>query len=270
VERFKDRVALVTGAASGLGRGLALGLAKAGARVIAADIDAAGLAALGGPSILSQPLDVRDAPTFKRTAQAAAARLGRIDYLFNVAGIAAAGEMLALAPDSWRSVIDVNLMGTVNGIAAVYPLMARAGAGHIVNMASITGLLPFALLAPYAASKAAIVSLSESLRLEAETHGVRVTLICPGFIETDIYRKAEAPPGVGEDRSTLVPFKKIDVERAVRTILNGVARDKARIVFPAYWRWCWRLWRIHPALLMPGARRALREARAAIAEAQKP
>lgn len=268
MEGFQDRVGLVTGAASGIGRGLALALAKAGARVIAADIDTAGLAEIAGPSILAQPLDVRDAQTFQRVAEAAA-RLGRIDYLFNVAGFAAAGEVLDLAPDSWRTVLDVNLMGTVNGIAAVYPIMARAGAGHIVNMASITGLLPFPLLAPYAASKAAIVSLSESLRFEAETHGVRVTLVCPGFVETEIYAKAEAPAGLGGECGALVPFKKMDVDRAVRTILSGVARNKARIVFPAYWRWCWRLWRIHPALLTPGARRVLRQARAAIAEAQK-
>ena len=270
MERYRDGVALVTGAASGIGRGIALRLAHIGARVIAADIDEAGLAALGDGAIVPYPLDVRDAAAFRGAAEAVLARFGRIDYLFNVAGVAAAGELYEVSPEAWRRLFDVNLMGTVNGIAAVYPIMIRARAGHIVNMASALGLMPAPLLAPYAASKAAIASLSESLRLEAKRHAVRVTLVCPGFVETEIYRRGDVPANFGPDPGGLVPFKKLGVDSAVRAILKGVARNRARVVFPALWRWCWRLWRISPVLFAPAARIMLAIGRARIARAGKP
>jgi NAD(P)-dependent dehydrogenase (short-subunit alcohol dehydrogenase family) len=269
VEKYRGRVALVTGAASGLGRGIARLLAKSGVRVIAADIDAAALAAVGGGAIVTEALDVRDTAAFHAAAEGAVARFGRIDYLFNIAGVVVAGELLEVTPEAWRRVLDVNLMGTVNGIAAVYPGMARARSGHIVNMSSVMGLLPAPLLAPYAASKAAIVSLSESLRLETDHHGVRVTLVCPGFVRTEIYRRAEAPARFGPDLGSLVPFKSLEVDGAVRSILNGVARNRARIVFPAFWRWYWRLWRLSPALLAPAGRITLARVRALIDGAQK-
>ena len=269
MERFRDRVALVTGAASGIGRAIALQLAQSGARVIATDIDAAGLAAMAGDTIAAEALDVRDAEAFRALAGRAAARFGRIDYLFNIAGVAVAGEVQDVTPGAWRRVLDVNLMGTVNGIAAVYPLMIREREGHIVNMASIAGLLPSPLLAPYAASKAAVVALSESLRIEARHHGVRVTLVCPGFVDTDMYHRGEAPKAYGADRARLVPFKKLDVERAARTTLAGVARNRARIVFPALFRWGWRIWRLHPGLLALGVRLVLALARRRIADAGK-
>ena len=267
MDGYRDRVALVTGAASGLGRGLALGLAAYGAKVVAADIDAAGLATLAADGVEAVALDVRDAAAFRHEAERAAARHGRIDYLFNVAGIAVAGEIHGLAPEAWRRIVDVNLMGTVHGVHAVYPLMMRAGAGHIVNMASIAGLVPFPLLAPYSATKFAVVGFTECLRHEAEMHGVGVTLVCPGFVDTGIYRRAEVQPGFDADSAELLPFPRLETGKAVATILRGVSRRRERIVFPAYWRWCWLLYRLHPALLSPGTRRLLAAARAAVAKA---
>jgi NAD(P)-dependent dehydrogenase (short-subunit alcohol dehydrogenase family) len=260
---FRGRVVIVTGAASGIGRALVRRLARAGAVTTAADIDAAGLAALAAEGIATAAFDVRDGAAFARAAEDVLARHGRIDCLFNVAGVAAAGELPAIAAETWRRVMDVNLMGVLHGVQAVYPAMAQARSGRIVNVASIAGLLPFPMLAPYCASKFAVVGLTECLRHEAAAHGIAVTLVCPGFVDTGIYDRADVPAGYPDSRE-LLPFRRLDVERAVTRIIGAAARRRARVVFPAYWRWCWRLWRLWPPLLTRDTRRYLADARAEI------
>ena len=144
---FKDKIAIVTGGGSGIGQSLGLALAQRGAMVVLADINlerARTSAAAGPPGrLIPVQLDVTDSQAVRNLVEDTAAQYGRLDYIFNNAGIAVAGEAQDLCLEDWRSVLDVNLYGVINGVVAAYPIMVRQGFGHIVNTASIEGLLPF-------------------------------------------------------------------------------------------------------------------------------
>lgn len=187
---FREKSAIITGAASGIGLALAKGLVARGARVWLTDIDSAAASSAAealGASARSLPLDVRDADTFAGIIHDVAAEQDGLDFLFNNAGISGApGETHELSAGHFDRVTDINIRGVTNGIAAAYPLMVEQGQGHIINTASSAGLVPVPLMVPYAMSKHAVVGLSESLRLEAETHGVRVSALCPSAIETPL------------------------------------------------------------------------------------
>ncbi|MBW2245451.1 MAG: SDR family oxidoreductase [Deltaproteobacteria bacterium] len=187
---FRDKSAIVTGAASGIGLALSRALVARGARVWLTDIDseaASSAAEALGTSARSLPLDVRDADAFAKIVHDVAAERGGLDFLFNNAGIVGApGETHELSAGHFDRVSDINIRGVTNGVVAAYPLMVERGRGHIVNTASSAGLLPVPLMVPYAMSKHAVVGLSESLRLEAETHGVRVSVLCPSAIDTPL------------------------------------------------------------------------------------
>lgn len=262
------RVCVITGAASGIGRGLALALGQDGATVVAADIDGAGAAAVvaaidlaGGRAATAATVDVSDAAAVAALVADTVAAHGRLDLMFNNAGIAVTGDARDLTLAHWRRVIDVNLLGVVHGTDAAYKLMAQQGHGHIVNIASLAGLTPFPTNAPYGATKHAVVGLSLSLRAEGEDLGVRVSVVCPGFVESNIYTASEA---VNVPRARLlaqIPFRKVPAEQAARRILDGVARNQAVIVFPGYARVMWWLYRLCPGLVAPLGRRMIRDLR---------
>ncbi|MBI2206495.1 MAG: SDR family NAD(P)-dependent oxidoreductase [Candidatus Rokubacteria bacterium] len=266
---FSGGVAIVTGAASGLGRALVIELARRGAIAVAADIDEAGAQATvdtaraAGGRAEAVVLDVTRADDVEALVADAIARHGRLDYLFNNAGIAVGGEVHELSLEHWRRILDVNLLGPIHGVHAAYPRMVRNSRGHIVNIASLAGLCAYPTMAPYAATKFALVGLSLSLRAEAEAFGVRVSVVCPGFVQTGIY---EAATVVNADRMKLfarLPFAPMDAARAARRIVDGVARNEAVIVFPFYARALWWLSRISAALVRPLQRRAAAEFRSA-------
>ena len=129
---------------------------------------------------------MRSYPSFERAVGEAVQQSGRIDYLFNNAGIGVGGEVDSYTLDDWNDVFDVNLRGVVHGIQAVYPIMIKQRSGHIVNTASMAGLITTVSQASYAATKHAVVALSKTLRLEAERHGVQVSVLCPGVVRTPI------------------------------------------------------------------------------------
>jgi NAD(P)-dependent dehydrogenase (short-subunit alcohol dehydrogenase family) len=190
-------------------------------------------------------------------------RFGRLDLMFNNAGVGIAGEVRDLEPAHWRRVIDVNLWGTIAGTQAAYRVMLRQGHGHIVNIASLGGLIPFPSSVPYAATKHAVVGLSQSLRAEAQLLGVRVSAVCPAFVESGIYRNSIVVNAQREKVVAAIPFKLVPARVAAVKILDGVARNKAVIVFPWYGRVFWRLYRLHPALLAPMLRQMIADFRAA-------
>ncbi|MCB1749573.1 MAG: SDR family oxidoreductase [Gammaproteobacteria bacterium] len=261
---FDGQVAIVTGGASGIGRALGHALAARGAAVVLADIDGAGAAAVAaaiGPRASAHALDVTDAAAVSGLVTDTAARHGRLDLVFNNAGIAVTGDARDLELAHWRRVVEVNLMGVVHGSHAAYRLMAAQGSGHIVNIASLAGLVPFPSNVPYSTTKHAVVGLSRSLRIEGEDLGVRVSVVCPGFVESNIYAAAEAVNLPADDLARDIPFRKVPAEAAARRILDGVLRNEAVIVFPGYARLSWALDRINQRLGLPLARRLIRDLR---------
>ncbi len=262
---YAEKVAIVTGGASGIGRAVCELLAARGASVVVADVngDGAGQVAEGiaakGAKAKAAILDVTDAEAVQRLIEDTACEHGRLDYLFNNAGVTQAAEARDLSAADWRRVIEINLMGVIHGVAAAYPLMVEQGFGHIVNTASVAGLIGCPTATPYAASKYAVVGLSTSLRCEAADLGVKVSVVCPGFVDTAIYESAQV---VNADRRKvygMIPVKMMAAHKAARAILRGVAKNRAVIVFPfTHGRLPWWLHRLHPALLAPFGNRLVR------------
>ena len=262
------QVCIITGAASGIGRALALELGRRGATVVVTDIDAAGAETVASTinagragKAVAQALDVTDAAAVTELVANTCASYGRLDLIFNNAGIAVTGDMRDLSLAHWRRVIDVNLLGVVYGTDAAYKVMAAQGHGHIINIASLAGLTPFPTNAPYSTTKHAVVGLSQSARAEGEDLGVRVSVVCPGFIDSNIYTASEAVNVPREQLLGQIPLRKVPADLAAMRILDGVLRNEAVIVFPAYARIMWWLYRLFPALIAPLGRRMIRDLR---------
>ena len=266
MDAFKEKIAIVTGGASGIGRAVCEQLCKRGATVVVADINgegagevASGISETGGRAQASQ-MDVAREEDVQKLIDETASEHGRLDYMFNNAGICVVGEERDVSLDHWRSVLDVNLFGVIYGTRAAYSLMVKQGFGHIINTASLAGLIPATQEISYTASKHAVVGISNSLRLEGAELGVKVSVVCPGFVQTGVF---DAILAVNVDKEKLmgkIPFK-MEATKAAQEILRGVARNRATIVFPAYARIIWWLYRLHPSLLHPLGRRVIKDFR---------
>jgi NAD(P)-dependent dehydrogenase (short-subunit alcohol dehydrogenase family) len=265
------KIAFVTGGASGIGAALATKLVDGGAEVWIADrqIDEAQELAQrldgGGAKAHAIELDVRSYSSFERAVAEVVQQSGRIDYLFNNAGIGVSGEVDSYTLDDWNDVFDVNLRGVVHGIQAVYPIMIRQHSGHIVNTASMAGLVASPGLGSYTATKHAVVGISKALRVEAERHGVQVSVFCPGVIRTPIMTGGKYGRMNISDEKVLKKFwerlrpmaPEVFAERALRAVLRG----DAIIVVPGWWKAWWYLERLSPALSMRFAKVSLKRLR---------
>ena len=262
-----SRVAIVTGGASGIGRALGAALVARGDRVVLADVDGAAAEEVakrlhaGGPgTATAAAVDVRDAEAVTALVGGTAERLGRLDLLFNNASLGIGGPAEELSPGHWDRTLDVNLRGVLHGVQAAYPLMLRQGQGHIVNTASLAGLLPMPGSAPYATTKWAVVGLSLSLRAEAAARGVRVSVVCPGGVDTPILDKgmpADLPrvPSVEgiDTRAVVTRFsggRLYGADALAADVLRGVDRNRPLIVAPRQARVMWRLMRLSPSLVL--------------------
>jgi NAD(P)-dependent dehydrogenase (short-subunit alcohol dehydrogenase family) len=198
------RVAVVTGAASGIGRALAMAFADAGSTVMVGDVDgqeAEGVAARirdGGGQAEALAVNVADAASVEDLAAHTLARFGRVDVLCNNAGVSTFNLIQDQTLDDWRWVFDVNLWGVVHGLQAFLPVFRRQGTpAHIVNTASIAGLLSgVAFIGPYAATKAAVVSISETLNQECAIAGlpIGVSVLCPSSVNTRVMESERSRP----------------------------------------------------------------------------
>ncbi len=252
---FRNAIVFVTGAGSGLGRGMSVEMARRGATIIASDRNgesasavAAEIRASGGKAD-AVTLDVTRYDDVVSTVRSAAERHGRLDFIFNNAGIGFAGEVRDSTIDQWERVLSVNVNGVIHGVLAAYPIMVAQGAGHIVNTASLAGLTIAPTMAPYAASKYAVVGLGRSLRAEGKGLGVRVTTLCPSFIESAIYENS-IRAGLGETAvRSLLAFPIVPLDEGVRLLLEGVERNEELVVVPKLARSLWRMVRWAPGLL---------------------
>lgn len=265
------KVAVITGGASGIGRAIGAELVSRGATVVLADIDAdaAALAATrlteAGPGIASAlELDVTDGPAVVRAYRAVRDEHGRLDFAFNNAGIGVGGLAEELTLQHWDRTIDVNLRGVVHGVHAAYPLMLAQGHGHIVNTASLAGLVAPAVMTPYTATKHAVVGLSLALRAEGAARGVRVSALCPSFVETPLLDNINPGlPPTGASRSPRRQIRRVQprtypADRLARDVLRGMARNRALIVAPAHARIIAWVARHLPALALAANRRQVR------------
>jgi NAD(P)-dependent dehydrogenase (short-subunit alcohol dehydrogenase family) len=270
---FDGAVALVTGGASGIGAALGREMARRGASVVLADRDgdlaqaeAVRITAQGGRAE-SATLDVRDAAAFAGLVADVFERHGRLDYLFNNAGIAVGGEVCDLTLEDWREAVEVNLMGVVHGVAAAWPRLLAQGFGHVVNTASMAAFLPVAMAAPYGATKSAVLSLTRALRIEGAPNGVRVSALCPGVVRTPILdggrhgrlRNFIPAATLAAMNERLRPM---DVDAFARKALDDVARGRKVITHPGWWRLVSWLGGAAPWLLEAATRREYARVRA--------
>ena len=250
-----SRVAIVTGGGSGIGAAISRALGARGDTVIVADIDGSNAQRIadevGGSAA---KVDVRDGEAVRALVDDTLAAHGRLDLMFNNAGIGVGGDATELTTAHWDRIIDINLRGVTNGIAAAYPVMAKQRGGHIINTASIAGLIPSPYMAPYVATKHAVLGLSLSLRQEAKAYGVKVLAVCPGWTDTPILDSTgpdDLPkPSMAQDggvRETAEKMGKLYSPAALaQDILEAIAKNKAVLVVPGKFRVMWRLARLSP------------------------
>jgi NAD(P)-dependent dehydrogenase (short-subunit alcohol dehydrogenase family) len=232
VTSIKDKVVAVTGAGSGIGRALASALYARGAHVALSDVNEQALAetaaSLSGGSnrATTHRVDVRDRAAVEEYARAVRAAHGGADIIINNAGVTVRGSVEELSYEDFRFVIDVNLWGVVHGTRAFLPLLRERGQGHIVNIASINAMVPFAKNGPYNMSKYAVYGLNETLMQELRGQPIRVTSVHPGGIRTNIARNAKHV-----SQAEAAYFDKIartSAPEAAEVILHAVERNRER------------------------------------------
>lgn len=232
MKELRDRTAVITGAASGIGRASALAFARAGMHVVLADLNEDGLEQVAaevralGRKAFSVPTDVARESDVRRLFERSVSLAGKVQLVMNNAGIARFGPALALTDDDWKRVIDINMWGVIYGCRIFGPHLVEQGLGQIVNTASVCGLVGLPMAASYVTAKFAVVGLSEVLRYELAPSGVGVTVLCPGFIKTSIASLEGA-----EEIARAVQKYGGDPDKLAVKIVDGVRRNDAQVLF---------------------------------------
>lgn len=267
---LQDSRVLITGAGSGLGRACALAFADKGARVAVTDMraDAAletkALLEARGTSAISQLLDVTSEASFAAAVAAVSAAWGGVDVLVNNAGVATAGTVEESPIKQWEWVLNINLLGCVRGARAVLPTMQAQQDGHIVNVASFAGIANPPAMASYNAAKAAVISLSETLRFELHPR-IGVSVACPSFFKTDLVNTSRVGLAKGEQQTAPQMMKIVErmMEKASVTaedvagdIVEAVVSNRFLVMPHADARSLWRLKRLSPELYFRKAQKA--------------
>ncbi|HYZ67758.1 MAG TPA: SDR family NAD(P)-dependent oxidoreductase [Mycobacterium sp.] len=240
MDTFQQKVAVVTGAASGIGQALANELARRGAKLAISDIDTDGLAHTEqqlrnlGAEVKADRLDVTERESFMAYADAVNAHFGTVNQIYNNAGITFIGDIEVIDFKDIERVFDIDFWGVVNGTKAFLPHLIASGDGHVINMSSMFGLFGVQGQAPYNAAKFGVRGFTESLRQEMKRagHPVKVTCVHPGYIKTAIARNAGAPESL-DISGAAATFDKVAItspQRAAKIILRAVEKDKARVL----------------------------------------
>ena len=241
MEGFAGKVAAVTGAGSGIGQALAIELGRSGAKLAISDVNLDGLAdteerlkSIGAP-VKADRLDVTEREAFELYADAVVAHFGKVNQIYNNAGIAFAGDIEASGFKDIEKVMDVDFWGVVNGTKVFLPHLISSGDGHVINVSSVFGLFAVPGQAAYNAAKFAVRGFTEALRQEMMVagHPVKVTTVHPGGIKTNIVRNMTTVGDVDHERLTKTFDKKLantSPEKAAKIILDGVRKNRARVL----------------------------------------
>jgi NAD(P)-dependent dehydrogenase (short-subunit alcohol dehydrogenase family) len=245
--------AVITGAGGGLGRAFCLELARRGSRLVVSDVrtdaaeETASLVRARGAEAHVVACDVRSAEEFGKLADEAEERLGAVDLLVNNAGVAVGGQVGEIPLEDWRWIVDINLMGVVHGCHLFAPRMKARRSGHIINIASAAGLVASPGMAPYHATKFAVVGLSESLYSELKPLGVGVTVVCPTFFPTGIIDAGRGgDPMMKQIARQRMAASPLDSNDVARVALEAADRDRLFCVPMADGRAMWALKRLSP------------------------
>ena len=250
------RVAAITGASSGLGRALAVELARRQYHIAIADVDADGaeetlclIRAVGGEGFFAH-VDVREPDAVADFAEQVFDRWGRCDLLVNNAGVGSSGKVGDVSLEDWRWCLDINLRGPIYGCHVFVPIMRRQGYGHIVNIASIAAYAQAPRMGPYNVSKAGVVALSESLRAELIGTGVGVSVVCPAFFPTNIAASMRfTDPREQASAQRFLSASSLSASKVAEAILEAVERNEPFVVLPATARFIFYTRRLFPALM---------------------
>jgi len=252
--------AVVTGAGSGLGAAFCELLAGRGARVVASDVDAdaaAATAARCGAHVHAVRCDVARLGDVEELAAVSERLLGGVDLVINNAGVAVVGQVGQVPIEDWRWCVDVNLWGVVHGCHVFVPRLRAQGGGHIINVASAAGLLSPPHMAPYNATKAAVIALSETLAVELAGTGVGVSVLCPTFFRSNLVRSSRTAVDGALHRAArqLVERSHLSAGDVARAALAAAEGGALHIAPQPDGRWLWRLKRLSPALFQSLAQR---------------
>jgi len=240
MDGFAGKVAVVTGAGSGIGRALAVELARSNARLAISDFDAEGLAKTEklihkiGAEVRADRLDVTERAAFLTYADTVNEHFGEVNQVYNIAGIGFLGDVEVTPFKDIERVMDVDYWGVVNGTKAFLPHLIASGDGHVINMSSMFGLFGVPGQAAYNSAKFAVRGFTEALRQEMAVagHPVGVTVVHPGYVKTAIARNAGHVEGIDKEAGIKV-FNRVAItsaHRAARSILKGVRKNRARVV----------------------------------------
>ncbi len=255
MKNFKDKVVLVTGAASGIGRATALEFARQGSHIIIADIDEKGIAATAdeitslGREVLAVKTDVSRKDEIEALVRKSLEKFGHVDILINNAGVGMTAEIRDMDIQDWEWIMGINLWGAIYTLHYLLPHMTGRGSGHIINVASAVGLVSFVpIQAAYTITKFALVGLSDVLRTELHRFGIGVTAVCPGSVKTNLFQTSKYKGFKKEVLMTVPDFMFASPEKVARKIVRAVKRDQAVVIITALAKLIYLIKRISPAL----------------------
>ncbi len=268
INNFNDKVAVITGGASDIGKAVALELMKYGARVILLDINGEELNKFESENksikypIETQIVDMTSPKLIKKSFEKIINTYAKIDYVFNIVGFGLVGEVKDMKLQDWQSIVNTNLNGVLYPTIQAYEYMTEQGFGHIVNMSSLGGIVPSPFNTAYATTKYGIVGFSTSLREEGKAYGVNVSVVCAGGIRTKLWSSLRLINVQRDKFNKLVPQSTLIVpSKAAKIILRQITKNKGMIVFPLFAKVSYFIYKYLPFLYNIGIKFSIKSLR---------